>query len=146
MVAPKQKQLRLRDYLFENIFKIIGNIEHVAEEIISPILFSSYKTMTSAYLAISILKKSPIPEKQLKVFLSYLPQAALKEYSSKANIYNGRRNMSKNDLMDMIISDKDKNKIYTSEGDDLTQEEINNLLTIIRNSLHNKFITKKCGE
>ena len=42
--------------------------------------------------------------------------------------------MSKNDLMDMIISDKDKNKTYTSEGDDLTQEEINNLLKIIRSS------------
>ena len=42
--------------------------------------------------------------------------------------------MSKNDLMDMIISDKDKNKIYTFEGDDLTQEEINNLLKIIRSS------------
>ena len=42
--------------------------------------------------------------------------------------------MSKNDLMDMIISDKDKNKIYTSEDADLTQEEINNLLKIIRSS------------
>ena len=36
--------------------------------------------------------------------------------------------------MDMIISDKDKNKIYTSEDADLTQEEINNLLKIIRSS------------
>ena len=40
--------------------------------------------------------------------------------------------MSKNDLIDMIISDKDKSKIYTSEDDDLTQEEIDNLLKIIR--------------
>ena len=88
--------------------------------------------MTSAYLAISILKKSPIPEKQLRIFLLYLPEVALKEYLSKANIYNGRRNMSKNDLIDMIISDKDKSKIYTSEDDDLTQEEIDNLLKIIR--------------
>ena len=88
--------------------------------------------MTSAYLAISILKKSPIPEKQLRIFLLYLPKVALKEYLSKANIYNGRRNMSKNDLIDMIISDKDKSKIYTSEDDDLTQEEIDNLLKIIR--------------
>ena len=54
----------LRDYLFENVLKMIDNIEHVAEEIISPILFYQYKTMTSTYLAISILKKSPIPEKQ----------------------------------------------------------------------------------
>ena len=42
--------------------------------------------------------------------------------------------MSKNDYFDMIISDKDKNKIYTSEDADLTQEEINNLLKIIRSS------------
>ena len=42
--------------------------------------------------------------------------------------------MSKNDLIDMIISDKVKSKIYTSEDDDLTQEEINNLLKIIRNT------------
>ena len=75
-----------------------------------------------------------MPEKQLRIFLSYLPQVALKEYLSKANIYNGRRNMSKNDLIDMIISDKVKSKIYTSEDDDLTQEEINNLLKIIRNT------------
>ena len=35
--------------------------------------------MSSAYLAISILKKSPMPEKQLRIFSSYLPQVALKE-------------------------------------------------------------------
>ena len=31
--------------------------------------------------------------------------------------------MSKNNLIDMIILDKDKSKIYTSDDDDLTQEE-----------------------
>ena len=29
----------LRDYLFENIFKMVDNIGHIAEEIVSPILF-----------------------------------------------------------------------------------------------------------
>ena len=34
--------------------------------------------MTSAYLAISFLKQTPLPEKQLKIFLPYLPQEPLK--------------------------------------------------------------------
>ena len=51
--------------------------------------------MTSAYIAISFLKQSPLPEKQLRIFLSSLPQDPLKEYLHDADIYNGRRNMSK---------------------------------------------------
>ena len=35
--------------------------------------------MSSAYLAISILKTSPMSEKQLRIFSSYLPRVALKE-------------------------------------------------------------------
>ena len=69
--------------------------------------------MTSAYLAISFLKQAPLPEKQLRIFLSYIPQEPLKEYLSNANIYKGRRNMSKHDLNDMIITEKTKkNCIY----------------------------------
>ena len=50
--------------------------------------------MASAYLAISFLKQTPLPEKQLRMFLSYLPQELLKDYLFNANIYKGRR-MSK---------------------------------------------------
>ena len=67
--------------------------------------------MTSAYLAISFLKQTPLPEKQLRIFLSYLPQEPLKDYLSNANIYKGRRNMSKNYLVDM----KEVKKIYIHE-------------------------------
>ena len=67
--------------------------------------------MTSAYLAISFLKQTPLPEKQLRIFLSYLPQEPLKDYLSNANIYTGRRNMSKNYLVDM----KEVKKIYIHE-------------------------------
>ena len=88
--------------------------------------------MSSAYLAISILKTSPMSEKQLRIFSSYLPRVSLKELLSKANIYNG--NMFNNDLIDMTISDKDKRRIHTSENDDLTPEEIKNILKIIRNT------------
>ena len=67
--------------------------------------------MTSAYLAISFLKQTPLPERQLRIFLSYLPQEPLKDYLSNANIYKGRRNMSKNYLVDM----KEVKKIYIHE-------------------------------
>ena len=70
--------------------------------------------MASAYLAISFLKQTPLPEKQLKIFLSYLPKELLKDYLSNANIYKGRRNMSKHDLIDMIITEKVK-KWYVHE-------------------------------
>ena len=74
--------------------------------------------MTSADLAISFLKQTPLPEKQLRIFLSYLPQEPLKDYLPNGNIYKGRRNMSKHDLIDMIITKKSKNVIYTQENDD----------------------------
>ena len=61
--------------------------------------------MTSAYLAVSFLKQTPITEKQL-IFLSYLPQEPLKEYLYNADICQGRRNMSKHDLIDMSITEK----------------------------------------
>ena len=61
--------------------------------------------MTSAYLAVSFLKQTPITEKQL-IFLSYLPQEPLKEYLYNADICQGRRNMSEHDLIDMSITEK----------------------------------------
>ena len=57
--------------------------------------------MASAYLAISFLKQTPLPE-----FLSCLPQQPLKDYLSSSNIYKGRKNRSKQELIDMIISEK----------------------------------------
>ena len=84
--------------------------------------------MTSAYLAISFLKQTPLPEKQLRIFLSYLPPEPLKEYLYNANIYKGRRNMSKHDLIDMSITGKNKKITYTEENDELTKEEANKLL------------------
>ena len=84
--------------------------------------------MTSAYLAISLLKQRLLPEKQLRIFLSYLPQEPLKDYLSNANIYKGRRNMSKHDLIDMIITEKRTKIMHTQENDYLTMEEANELL------------------
>ena len=48
--------------------------------------------MTTAYLDISILKKSKIPVDQLKIFLAYVNQKALKEYLFISNIYRSKKN------------------------------------------------------
>ena len=85
--------------------------------------------MPSSHVAISLLKQSSLPEKQLRIFLSHLSQQSLKEYLSEANIYDGKRNTNKVNLIDMIISVKDKTNINTHD-DKLTQEEINNILNL----------------
>ena len=87
--------------------------------------------MASAYIANSFLKQIPLLEKQLRIFLSYLPQEPLKEYLSNANIYKGRRNMSKHYLIDMVITEKSKKIVYTEENDELTKEEAREILKII---------------
>ena len=43
--------------------------------------------MTSAYLAISFLKQTPLPETQLKILSPYLSQEPRKEYLYNADIY-----------------------------------------------------------
>ena len=93
--------------------------------------------MTSAYLANSFLKKTPLPEKQLRIFLSYLPQEPLKEYLSNADIYKEIKNMSKKDLINMIITERSKKVIYTQEGHELTKEEARELLK------NNNFVKKE---
>ena len=75
--------------------------------------------MTSIYLA--------LPEKQLRIFLSYLPQESLKKYLYNGDIYKGRRNMLKNDLIDMIITERSKKVTYSQEDDELTKEEAKGL-------------------
>ena len=85
--------------------------------------------MSSLYVAISLLKQCSLPEEQLRIFLSHLSQQSLKEYLSEANIYDGKRNINKVNLIDMIISGKDKTNINTHD-DKLTQEEINNILNL----------------
>ena len=84
--------------------------------------------MTSAYLAVSFLKQTPLPEKELRIFLSYLPQEPLKEYLYNADICQERRNMSKHGLIDMIITEKNKKILYTQEDDDLTKEKTKEIL------------------
>ena len=84
--------------------------------------------MTSGYLAISFLKQTPLPKKQLRISLSYLPQEPLKEYLYNTDIYKGRRNISKHDLIDMIITGKNKKIAYSQKDDNLSKEKANELL------------------
>ena len=83
--------------------------------------------MASAYLAISFLKQTPLPEKQLGRFLSYLPQEPLKKYLYYENIYKGRKNRSKQELIEIIITGKNIKARYKPE-DDLRKEEANEIL------------------
>ena len=47
--------------------------------------------MTTACLAISILKNSKIPIDRLKIFLTYVNQKALNEYLYISNIYRVKK-------------------------------------------------------
>ena len=84
--------------------------------------------MTSAFIAITILKQSSVPEKQLSIFLFYLSQEALREYLFNADIYKGRNRMSKNELVEMIITGKPKTIKYFDREDELTKEDAIELL------------------
>ena len=84
--------------------------------------------MASAYLAIYFSKKSSTLENQLGIILSYLPSYPLKEYLYCANIYRDDNYRTKYDLIDMIISEKDKRNQYNNKHDDLSLNEANSLL------------------
>ena len=68
-----------------------------------------------------MLEKSILPEQQLQIFLSYLPQEQLKEYLLHSKIYNGKKSHPKHQLIDMIIAGK-YNK-FMQLSDDLNVED-----------------------
>ena len=84
--------------------------------------------MTSAFIAITILKQSSMPEKQLSIFLFYLSQEALREYLFNADIYKGRNRISKNELIEMTIVGKPKTIKYFDRENELTKEDAIELL------------------
>ena len=94
---------------FTKLNNILSKIQHnkLKEYIPNKIIIM---IMTSAYLAISFLKQIPLPENQLRIFLSYLLQQPSNEYLSHSQIYKGKKNRSKYALVDRIISEKDKSK------------------------------------
>ena len=80
--------------------------------------------MTSAFIAISILKQISMSEKQLTNFLFYLSQEAL----SNADMYSRKKRLSKNELIEMIITDKPKSIKRFDKDEELTKEEVIGLL------------------
>ena len=58
-------------------------------------------------------------------FLSYLPSYSLKEYLYCADIYKVNKYRTKYDLIDMIISEKDKRIQHSNKYDDLSLMEAN---------------------
>ena len=62
-------------------------------------------------------------EKQLTNFSFYLSQEALREYLFNADIYNGKKRLSKNELIEMIITDKPKTIKRFDKDEELTKQE-----------------------
>ena len=67
-------------------------------------------------------------EKQLTNFSIYLSQEALRDYLFNAGIYNGKKRLSKNELIQMIIRDKPKTIKRFEKDEELTKQEAIELL------------------
>ena len=67
-------------------------------------------------------------EKQLTNFSIYLSQEALRDYLFNAGIYNGKKRLSKNELIQMIIRDKPKTIKRFDKDEELTKQEAIELL------------------
>ena len=84
--------------------------------------------MTSAFIAISILKQNSMSEKQFTNFLLYLSQEAWKEYLSNADIYKGKNRLSKSELIEMIITEKPIAITHFNKDEEMTKEQAIDLL------------------
>ena len=84
--------------------------------------------MTSAFIAISILKQSSMSEKQLTNLLFYLSQEALKEYLPNAEIYKGKKRLTKNELIEMIITEKPITITHFNKDEEIIKEQAIDLL------------------
>ena len=71
------------------------------------------------------LTQSPLTKKQLGIFLLCLTKDALEEYLSFSGLWKNNKYRPKHELIDMVVTGKDKRKIYDREFDDLTYEETN---------------------
>ena len=84
--------------------------------------------MTSAFIVISILKQSSMSEKQLTNFLFYLSQEALKEYFSNVDMYKGKKRLSKNEFIEMIIIEKPISITHFNKNEEMTKQQAIDLL------------------
>ena len=77
--------------------------------------------MTSAFIAISILKQSTMSEKQLTNLLFHLSQEALKECLANAEVYKGKKRLTKNELIEMIITEKPITITHFNKDEEMTK-------------------------
>ena len=82
--------------------------------------------MTTAYLVISILKKSKTSINQPKIFLSYVNQKSLKEYLYISKYTKLKKNLTTNGLINLIINGNNTND--NNDYKELTMDEFNNIL------------------
>ena len=107
--------------------------------------------MTSAIIAISILKQSSMSQKQLTNFLFYLSQEALKEYLANIDICKGKRRLSKNELIEMIITEKPITITHFNRDEEMTKEQAIDLPCnngCMKKKLHiyaKRYYRQRCG-
>ena len=77
--------------------------------------------MISAFIAISILKQSSMSEKQLTKFLFYLSHETLKEYLANAEIYKCKKRLTKNELIETIITEKPITITHFNKDEEMTK-------------------------
>ena len=85
--------------------------------------------MTSAFIDVSILKQSSMLEKQLTNFLFYLSQEALKEYSTNADIYKGKKRLSKNELIEVIVTNKPITTTHFNKDEEMAKKQATDLIS-----------------
>ena len=61
-------------------------------------------------------------------FLFYLSQEALKEYSANAEVYKGKKRLPKNELIEMIITEKPITVTHFNKDEEMTKEQAIDLL------------------
>ena len=81
--------------------------------------------MASAYLPISFLTQSNLTKKQLGIFLLCLTEDPLEEYLFCSGLWENNKYRPKHELIEMVVTGKDKRKIYDRDFHDLTYEEAN---------------------
>ena len=82
---------------------------------------NNYHILSNKYI-----KKSKTSINQLKIFLSYVNQKALKEYLYISNIQRVKKKLTTNELINLIINGNNTN--HNNNYKELTMDEGNNIL------------------
>ena len=124
-IKPHQKRITRKDICKTNFGEIQNINYHIM--VLKYQVLKIFDIIMTSYLAITCLKQSILPEQQLRIFLSYLPQEQLKEYLLHSKIYNGKKSHPKHELIHMIIVGKDKK--FMQLNDDLNVEDAKKILS-----------------